>query len=159
MLWTNGINVGKKGWTVIKGEGGQRHWLKDLRGNGTASNFLWKPWQLALHCTIPYPVHSWMLVAVQRAWSLLGKVLVQLSRNRSAQSWDSPWTHCVTERTRAKAHCSMMWKERGVKMSRCNLTISTVKYFGTVTDCFHRLQSKKMRKRQCNQSNSSIASC
>lgn len=67
-----------------------------------------------------------MLVVVQRAWPLLGKVLVQLSRNRSVQSWDSPWTHRVTERTPAKAHCSMMWKERGVKMGRFNLTISTV---------------------------------
>lgn len=71
--------------------------------------------------TIPYPVHSWMLVVVQRPWPLVGKVLVWLSRNRSAQFWDSPWK--ITELIRAK-HTARRW---GIKMDHFNMTISTIK--------------------------------
>lgn len=52
---------------------------------------------LALCCVIPYPVQSWMLAVVQRPWSLDGKVLVQLSRERRVQLRASPWTQTVTD--------------------------------------------------------------
>lgn len=62
MLLTDWIDVVKKRMTCDGGVG-WGHWLKDSRGDGTASTFAME----ALHFSaIPYPVHSWMLVVVQR---------------------------------------------------------------------------------------------
>lgn len=125
--------------------GGVGHWLKDLKGNGTASTLPWKHFILELCYAVPYPVHSWMLVVGQRPWPLVGKVLVRLSRNRSAQFWDTPWNRCIPELIRATAHCSMMWNDRGQNGSLQSDNFNHLEYFGWVTDCFNYLQCKIMK--------------
>lgn len=149
MLLTDGINVVKK---MMMHDGG---------GMGSLAERLWRKWDCqhfameALHfSTVPYPVHSWMLVVVQRPWPLVGKVLVWLSRNRSAQFWDSPWK--ITELIRAK-HTARWW-ERSQNGSLQYDNFNCHKYFGSVTDYFSFLQCKIM-KQQSNQSKSFITSC
>lgn len=60
-----------------------RDWLME-----TASTSPWRHWLLALNHLIPYPIHSWLLVVVQRPWSLDGKTVVQLSRKKWGNSVD-----------------------------------------------------------------------
>lgn len=146
-MWLNdGINVVKKRMT------------HDGGGMGLLAERLQRKWDCqhfameVLHfSTIPYPVHSWMLVVVQRPWPLVGKVLVWLSRNRSAQFWDSTWK--ITELIWTK-HTAQWW-ERSQNGSLQYDNFNRHKYFGSVTDYLNFLQCKIM-KQQSNKSKSSI---
>lgn len=76
-----------------------RNWLME-----TASTLPWKHWLLELYHLIPYPIHSWLLVVVQRPWSLDGKPVVQLSREKRGNSVDQ---HCARELRPPDQNCSL----------------------------------------------------
>lgn len=67
--------------------------LKELV-NGDCQHVAMETLTVELHHLIPYPIHSWLLVVVQRPWSLDGKPVVQLSREKWGNSVDR---HCAKE--------------------------------------------------------------
>lgn len=67
--------------------------LKELV-NGDCQHVAMETLTVELHHLIPYPIHSWLLVVVQRPWSLDGKPVVQLSREKWGNSVDQ---HCANE--------------------------------------------------------------
>lgn len=73
--------------------------LKELV-NGDCQHVAMETLTVELHHLIPYPIHSWLLVVVQRPWSLDGKPVVQLSREKWCNSVDRHYAKELRHQTK-----------------------------------------------------------